>query len=142
MYHIREALRQVVEGEDYQSPRELLSKVKAADAVRLVPGLPYSLATNVAHADIWNRVWLASLEGNPKVNPFPDFPVISEEDWPRVRDEFLANLDRALAIARAEPFVHCCRNSESAEKKLLKIAVHSAYHIGQMTLLKRALRGR
>jgi hypothetical protein len=140
--HVREALRQVVEGDDFEPPSKLLKTVKADAAVRVVAGLPYSLATNVAHADIWTRLWLARVEGKPKLNPFPDFPVVKEKDWPNVRDQFVGNLQRAYDIACAEPFEHHCKNDESAVKTLLKIAVHSAYHLGQIKLLKRALRAK
>jgi hypothetical protein len=140
MEHIREALRQVIEGADFDSPRTLLKTVKADAAVRIAPGLPYSIATNVAHADIWNRQWVGRLDGKPKTNPFPDFPVVKEKDWPKVRDSFLATLERAYEIACAEPFEHACKTDESAERALLKVAVHTAYHLGQIKLLKRASR--
>lgn len=138
---VREALRQVVEGDDFEPASKLLKNVKADAAVKVVPGLPYSLATNVAHADIWNRLWLTRLEGKLRFNPFPDFPSVSEMEWPRVRDDFIKNLDKALSIASKQPFKHKCKSDEIAMKTLLKIAVHSAYHIGQIKLLKRALRG-
>jgi len=141
MEHIQEVLRQVIEGADFDSPATLLRNVKADAAVRIVPGMPYSLATNVAHCDIWNRAWLARLEGKPKFNPFPDFPVVAEKDWPKVRTQFLANLDRAYKIASAKQFKHHCKTDESAEGALIKIAVHTSYHLGQIKLLKRALRG-
>jgi hypothetical protein len=139
--YVQEALRQVVNGADFEPAKSLLKTVKPEGAVRVVEGLPYSLATNVAHADIWNRVWLASLEGKRKFNPFPDFPVVKEKDWPKVRDQFIANIDRAYEIACAKPFEHHCRSDETAVRNLLKIAVHTSYHLGQIKLLKRVLRG-
>ena len=140
MQDIREALRQVLEGDDFETAETVLKNVKPEAAVKVVPGLPYSLATNVAHADIWNHVWLSRLEGGPKVNPFPDFPAIEAKDWSAVRQSFIQNLNRAYEIACSEPFVHHCKNDQSARKTLLKIAVHSAYHLGQFKLLKRALK--
>jgi hypothetical protein len=139
MDHIREALRQVIEGIDFDAPEKLLSRVKPPDATRVPPGMPYSLATNVAHTDIWNSVWLAALEGEPKVNPFPDFPIIAEEEWPAVRDSFLMNLRKAYKISLGEPFTHEMKSDDSACRHLLKIAVHTTYHIGQFALLKRTL---
>ena len=141
MNTIQEALRQVLEGEDFEAGLAVVKSVKAEVAVKRLPGLPYSIATNVAHTDIWNRLWLAKLEGKPRFKPFPDFPVVSKEDWPAVRGAFVQNLSRAYEIACAEPFVHSCDDDDAAHKTLLKIGVHSAYHIGQIVLLKRALRG-
>jgi len=139
---IREALRQVVEGADFSPPAKLLSNVKGEQAAKIMPGLPYSLATNVAHTDIWNRLWLARLEGQPKFNPFPDFPPVPAEAWKETRDRFLVNLNRAYEISCAEPFSHRCASDEVAHRLLLKIAVHTAYHVGQFALLKRALRSK
>jgi len=140
MEAIREALRQVLEGADFESPATLLKSVKPNQAAAIANGLPYSIATNVAHADIWNRLWLARLEGKPKFNPFPDFPLIDEKDWPKLSKQFVANVERAYKIACAEPFKHKCKSDDVAQKTLLKIAVHTAYHLGQIKLLKRALR--
>ena len=142
MEHVREALRQVIDGDDFESASSLLKTVKPDQAVRIVEGLPYSLATNVAHADIWNRVWLTRLEGKKKFNPFPDFPVVTEKSWPKVRDQFIANIERAYEIACSEPLEHHCKSDDSAAKTLLKIAVHTSYHLGQIKLLKRALRAK
>jgi hypothetical protein len=137
---VREAMRQVVKGDDFEPATKLLQNVKPDAAVKVVAGLPYSLATNVAHADIWNRVWLARLEGNRRFNPFPDFPVVKEKDWVKVRDSFLKNLERAYEISCSEPFEHHCKTDDMAAKTLLKIAVHTSYHLGQFKLIKRALR--
>ena len=135
-----EALRQVVQGADFTPPAELLRTVKPAQAVAIAPGSPYSIATNVAHADIWNRLWLARLSGEKRFNPFPDFPVVAETDWPSVRDRFVGNLVAAQDIAEARS-KHSMKSDEAAAKVLLQIAVHTAYHLGQVRLLKRFMRG-
>jgi hypothetical protein len=140
MDDVREALRQLIEGNDFTLPAKIVRGLKAEAACRVLPGMPYSIATNVDHCDIWNRAWLASLEGLPKVNPFPDFRKVEPAEWPKVRDEFVKNLMRAQAIALAEPFIHHSRTEETAKKVLLMITIHTAYHIGQIALLKRALR--
>jgi hypothetical protein len=139
MSEAAEALRQVIEGEDFKAPSQMVSRVTAVQACRVLPGLPYSIATNVAHADVWNRLWLTRLLREPKFNPFPDFPKVEEVDWPRVRSSFLSSLEKAHGIATAEPFQHHCKSDEDAEVLLLRIAVHTSYHLGQIYLLKRAL---
>ncbi len=140
MNETAEALRQLIEGDDFQTPAKLVARIKASQACKVLPGLPYSIATNVAHTDIWNQVWLNRLTGEPKFNPFPDFPVIAESDWSKVRAMFLRNLERASELATSDPFAHRCSSDEAAKKLLLKIAVHTSYHLGQIVLLKRALR--
>jgi hypothetical protein len=136
-----EALRQLLEGADFQTPAKVISRIAAKQACKVLPGLPYSIATNVAHADIWNRVWLNRLLGEPRFNPFPDFPPVPEKDWPDVRAKFLHHIVRAHELASADPFVHSCESDEAANKLLLRIAVHTSYHLGQIVLLKRALKG-
>jgi hypothetical protein len=104
--------------------------------------MPYSLATNVAHTEIWNRVWLARLMGLPSIKPYPDFPSVKPEDWPSVRGNFLEGLRQAQQIAGSQPFAHCCSDEAAARKLLIKIAAHTAYHVGHFVLLKRALRSK
>ncbi|HLK15098.1 MAG TPA: DinB family protein [Fimbriimonadaceae bacterium] len=129
-----EALNQLIEGKDFDPPARLLSNIKPEAAVRVPAGAPYSVATNVAHTDIWNRVWLNQIEGKPRGNPFPDFPVIEEAAWAGVRERFLEHLVRARELAETQT------NSKQVGR-LIQIAVHTAYHVGQIKLLKRMLRG-
>ena len=134
-----EALRQVMEGMDFQPPAKLVN-IGAGKACSKLEGAPYSIATNVWHCDYWNRLWLARLTGEkrPAKNIWAeDWQVPAESDWPEVKSRFLANLDRALQIAKSEPFEHRMKSDEAAIKTLNQIAVHTAYHVGQIALLKR-----
>ncbi len=140
METLREAIRQVLEGTDFDPADKVLGNLTPEQATTKLPGWPYSIATNLAHTDHWQRIWLARLEGTKRPKSFPDFPEISPEDWPEVRDQFLANFERTMAIAKAEPFEHQMKSDKVAVKILLEIAIHNAYHIGQMKLLKRLLR--
>ncbi len=70
------------------------------------------------------------------------WPAVTLEDWPRLKDEFLANLDKNKEIAR---------DAETLERPLLtndKITVgafmlqqvtHDCYHLGQVALLRRLM---
>lgn len=136
METVRELLRQVWEGDDFTPPSKLLANVSAKSATIIPASAPYSIATNVAHADIWQRLWLARLKGEPKFNPFPDFPAVPSHDWETVRTSFLVNFALAVELAGHEPFEH----QDPAKKLLTKIAIHNAYHLGQVALLKRILR--
>jgi len=136
---VADAVRQLVEGHDFSSPRGLLRSIKAETAVRVLDGAPYSIATNVAHALIWQDVWLCRLRGEklPKVVMGKDFPVISAQEWPGIRQAFCDGLDEALVIASRDPFTHGAKDDEAAIRTLFKIVNHGAYHIGQISLLKR-----
>ncbi|MGV3616574.1 MAG: DinB family protein [Fimbriimonas sp.] len=136
---VAETLRQVVEGDDFSSPGGLLRSIKASVAVVVPPGCPYSIATNVKHALLWQDLWLCRLRGErlPQVIPGKDFPEVTEAEWPEVRRRFVEGLDEALAIARRDPFTHGAKDDDLAVRTLLKIANHGAYHLGQVQLLKR-----
>lgn len=138
---VAEALRQVIEGDDFASPRGLLRSIKAETAVIVPLGAPYSIATNVAHAKIWQEAWLCRLRGVqlPKIVMGQDFPEVSEKEWADVRKEFCDGLDQAYEIAQRDPFTHFAKDDEAAVRTLLRIAAHGAYHVGQVALLKRMI---
>jgi hypothetical protein len=142
MIQVAEALRQVVEGDDFATPRGLLRTIKAETAVAVPTGAPYSIATNVAHAQIWQELWLCRLRGEPlpKIVMGQDFPEVSAKEWPDIRKAFVEGMEEAYAIACRDPFVHGAKDDETAIRTLLKISNHGAYHIGQVALLKRMLR--
>ncbi len=136
-----EALRQAYVGRDFEPAEKLILKTPAK-ALIVPAGAPYSIATNVAHADVWQRVWLARLEGTPVPEikgQADDFPLISAEEWPAIRERFLAGFRRAMEIAASRPFEHALDTDQAAVKKLLQIAVHNTYHLGQVALLKRLI---
>ncbi len=139
---VAEALRQVIEGMDFV-PAKRLVNTKADLAVQKPTDFPYSIATNIWHCDYWNRLWLARLQGvkRPTKNIWADDwqePTASE--WKEVADRFVSNLIEAGKIASAEPFHHAMKTDEAAIKVLNQIAIHTAYHVGQVALMKRILR--
>lgn len=138
-----EALRQIIEGDDFSTPAGLLRSIRAEMAVAVVPGSPYSIATNVEHARIWQDLWLCRLRGEkiPRVDYGKDFPEVAPKEWPKIRSAFIEGLSEAHAIACRAPFEHGAADDATAIRTLLKIANHGAYHIGQVVLLKRLLRG-
>ncbi|MEO7454047.1 MAG: hypothetical protein ABIV13_04720, partial [Fimbriimonadales bacterium] len=71
-----------------------------------------------------------------------DWRVPNPEEWERIRKELTATVEEAYAIATAKPFKHKMKSDEAACRTLLAIAVHTAYHLGQISLLKRMARKR
>jgi hypothetical protein len=139
---IAETLRQIIEGEDFNPPAKIL-KMSAKRACAVPVGAPYSIATNVWHCDFWNRLWLAKLRGEKSPSNAPwkvDWQVPTEKEWPETRDRFLSNLFAARDIALAKPFKHSLGSDAEACDRLHRIAAHTAYHVGQIALLKRILR--
>ena len=139
---VTETLRQVVQGKDFEPASKLLASLTNEQAVKVPAGCPYSIATNVAHAEQWQRSWLHQLKGLPPFKVWTDakdFPAVKAAQWPAVRKRFIKGLEDALAIAESKPFKHNLRDDAAAIRKLNQIAVHGAYHIGQVKLLKRIL---
>ena len=137
-----EALRQLIEGEDFASPRGLLKSIDAELATKVSDSVPYSIATNVKHASIWQDHWLGQITGRKagRIAYGKDFPPVTAEEWPDVRRDFLNGLEIALEIAKRDPFAHQLASDSEAVCLLMKIVNHGAYHMGQFSLLKRMLR--
>ncbi|HJP83011.1 MAG TPA: DinB family protein [Fimbriimonadaceae bacterium] len=139
---VAEALRQILHGEDFDPPTKLRG-MKPEVATRVPEGVPYSIATNLWHCDYWNRLWLARLTGakRPAKNIWAeDWQIPTESEWSETVERFMSNLELAREIALREPLEHAMKSDEVAIKTLNQIAVHTAYHVGQIALLKRILR--
>jgi len=130
------ALRQIERGADFSAPSAVL-KISSAMASASIPGAGYTIAEYVAHADLWNGIWLARILGEPRPKMHPhrfDWPEAPAHDWNTIRTSFLNRLKDAGSVANRD-------NLTDAEMDLLmRIALHSSYHLGQIVLLKRQAR--
>src|SRR5262245_19065878 len=91
----KEAVRQFLTGTDFEPPARVISDLSPELATTVPPGCPYSVATQVAHMLFWQKQWVGRIDDLPlerKVGKHGDFPIVSPDNWPRVRDEFLAGL--------------------------------------------------
>jgi hypothetical protein len=135
-----DALKQIWDGDDIPAPRTMLARIKPEDAARKLPGAPYSLLTNLAHADMWNRIWLARLNNTKRPDMMKDWRVPSASEFDSLRASFLDGIQEAMRIASSKPFKHEMKDDIVAVRTLHMIAVHTAYHCGQMNLLKRMMK--
>ncbi|MDI9641065.1 DinB family protein [Kamptonema cortianum] len=137
--------RQMLEGWDIPAPEGML-KIKAESANRQIEGLPYSIATNLAHAVLWQDFWLDKLKGGKQKSGMEqwehDFDVPEPNQWNELRSRFVAGLKEAMDYCTQEEFKHQAANDDAAVETLTRIATHGAYHIGQLNLLKRAMRSK
>jgi hypothetical protein len=134
-----EALRQVMEGVDIPKPESLLNMSIEKASLKLA-WMPYSILTNLVHADFWQQIWLDRLDGKRARSFTEDWKTPAPEEWPAVRARFMEGLRKAHAVATTTPFQHKLKYDEVAVKTLYQIAIHDAYHLGQINLLKRGLR--
>ncbi|MFI5384942.1 MAG: DinB family protein [Fimbriimonadales bacterium] len=135
-----EALRQVIEGADIPAPESLLRNITPERAATKLDRSPYSILTNLAHAGFWQEIWLNRIQGRRARSFTEDWKTPEPSDWPTVRAQFLKGLEKAIEIAASEPFDHKMKSDAVAIRTLLQIAIHDAYHLGQVNLLKRELR--
>ena len=136
---IVETFRQIIEGADIPVARTLLN-ITAERAAEKPPDMPYSILTNLAHANFWQEIWLDRLEGKRARNFLEDWKTPPAEEWHTVRAQVLGGLDKAVLIAKSEPFGHKMKSDSAAFKTLIQIAIHDAYHLGQINLIKRHMR--
>lgn len=135
-----ETFRQIWEGDDIPAPESLLRGMNAETAATKLQHWPYSILTNLEHADFWQRVWLDRLKDLRAQSYAKDWREPAADEWPRIKMSFLDNLKEAMRIAGSDPFEHKMKSDDVAAKTLITIAIHTSYHIGQINVLKRELR--
>jgi hypothetical protein len=140
MIVVSEALRQVQTGKDFDGFADVLSELTPEQATTAPGGAPYSIATLVFHSWFWLDRWLKQLS-NIHCEPFgqddSDFPVVNPDQWNSVREQFLAVFadlqERALEPSGFEVITQF---GDTAEVLLLRAALHTSYHVGQIVLLR------
>jgi uncharacterized damage-inducible protein DinB len=137
---VAEALRQIINSVDIPAPSRLLKNVKPEAGAKKLENMPYSMIINLAHAVFWQDLWLSRLKGLKARSITEDWKVPPEEQWKELCERFIAGLQEAHNIAKAKSFKHKMKSDDAACKTLLQIAIHDAYHLGQMALIKRSLR--
>ncbi len=69
-----------------------------------------------------------------------DFRVPQPEEFEQLRKRFLAGLLDARDRCSGETLRHRCESGSEAVSALLGITIHASYHLGQMNLIRMALR--
>lgn len=113
-------------------------------AVAKLDGWPHSIAQVVAHMLYWQRSDFATIEaGSEPDDPSPDenFPSVAADDWPRVKDEFLASLERSKEMARDAELLGrpILGGGFTVGLRMVWFTGHNAYHLGQVVFMRRVL---
>jgi uncharacterized damage-inducible protein DinB len=137
------ALNQLIEGEDYETPQQLLGDLTPEQATIKPAGAPYTIATQAAHFLFWHQRWLNRLNdvtNQPITEKNSDFPNVTSEEWPALRDRMLEALKEAAVVAegfeRAEEAVG---DNGTRGGHITAMAIHGSYHLGQIALLRQLL---
>jgi DinB superfamily len=128
---------------DFASPKDILEGISAFRATRVIAGLPYTIAEVLAHANANLRFNLVLLRDGLEL-PQKNWPKVNSSDWETLKTEFLANLKRLEQLAHTlnlEKIVYEATETEPAwtagYKLAASVAKHTAYHLGQIALMKR-----
>ncbi|GHF29474.1 hypothetical protein HNQ07_000856 [Deinococcus metalli] len=120
-------------GTSFRSVAELLSGLNWHEAARKTPGVPYTLAGLIYHLAVTQRASLDLATG--RAESWPEGLSVWPDQAP-TRAEFEASLtDLRAGLAQAQVLAE--DPSARARELLADLAVHSAYHWGQVALLRR-----
>jgi uncharacterized damage-inducible protein DinB len=136
---LAEVFRQILSGADIADPRKLLN-MPAKNAAQRLPGFPYSILENLWHAVFWQTIWLDRLEGKATMRYTEDWQSPPASEFEELRERFVANIEKAHKLTKAKTLKHKMKSDEVALKQLTAMAIHDAYHIGQMNVMKRVVR--
>lgn len=130
--------------QDYASPGVLLSDLSPEQATRTPPGAPYSVAENVAHMHAWQNYIVRRVRGeNPnRPDEAADWPPVAPDAWPGLVAGYLAGIGEFQALLTttdADTLARSYSDDQTNASRLLNLALHNAYHLGQIALLRRQL---
>lgn len=135
---VLDLFQQIITGEDIPQISYLLKRIKPEAAIQKLPGWPYSILTNLEHADYWQRIWLARISGAKRPSLTEDWREPEAHEFEGIRARFIENLNQAEQLAASWPYA----KHPDHDKKLhtlVSLAIHDAYHIGQIKLMARIL---
>jgi uncharacterized damage-inducible protein DinB len=125
-------------------PDRLLSDLAPAIAVTVPPYATHSIASHVAHIAWWQRqvLYRVANPDNPQTRIAGDeFPAsVTLEEWPGVLEDFLTGLKELQVLCESSETLtqnYGKHPDHPVYKTMLHFALHNAYHLGQVVLLRR-----
>ena len=119
---------------DGLTPEQVITKLE---------GWPHSMAEIVAHMLFWQKHDITTIEtgAEPEVSAGADWPAVTKEDWPRLKDEFLACLETSREMTRNPENLNrlILGGRYSVGLRMVWFTGHNAYHLGQVVMLRRIL---
>lgn len=108
-------------------------------------GAPHSIYEELWHAAEWQRIVLDRDEAAQKNwEQFPPHPAPENEAvWHALVQGFIADSERAVELARDEAWLETDERGDAPgitwRVALESVAIHSAYHMGKIVLLRQLL---
>jgi uncharacterized damage-inducible protein DinB len=140
-----EAIEGLIEGwSSFTPPSRALEGLTSEQALAKRDGWPYSIAEVVAHMLYWQRNDITTIETGiepPAPTRPEEWPDVTEDDWPRLKDEFLASLERTKEMARDPELLEktILGDRFTVGLRMVWFTGHNAYHLGQVLLMRRIL---
>ncbi len=131
------------EAHDFASPKVILEGISAPQANQVVAGLPYTIAETLAHTNANLKFNLVLLRDGLELSQ-ETWPKVQEKDWEALKAEFLGNLRELEHLAHTVDLTKIVYEATETEpawtvgyKLAASVAKHTAYHLGQIAVLKR-----
>jgi len=140
----RRLIEWLLDGEwEFAGPPKALAGLSPEDACRPVPGLPYTIAQLLAHADWWQRRRIDSAQGAAWEDfelQVDDWPEFAPEDWDQLVQSFLASCaELADLVGNGLDIQRAVYEDLTVGAMLVSHTLHNAYHLGQIVLIRRLL---
>lgn len=135
----------------FTPPDKTLHDLSAEDANFRLPASPHTIAEIIAHLNYWQTWTLNVVQGEPRLLPehaADGWP--APQDWTALKQNFLTGLQTAFDLCEDEALLTRAFSPDvsigaSFDKHTVGsalsevIALHNAYHLGQVVLLRRMM---
>jgi uncharacterized damage-inducible protein DinB len=135
----------------HMPPGNLLGDISEPDAMRRVSDNLHSIAEIVAHIEFWQDWFLQRCRGDaaPMAQTAAvGWPAVSKDDWPALRDRFIAGLNAAADLGNdparlLQPVSPALEfpplASYTVGDVLIHLATHNSHHFGQIITLRQLM---
>jgi uncharacterized damage-inducible protein DinB len=128
-------------GHAFNTAKKILENLEPSVAIHIPQNVVHSIAGHVAHMAWWQRQMLLDIKlGKRQRQESHEFPnTVPLEDWADIQKDFLDGLEDLKKCCDdpsllEKPYIH---TDETIGEALLDFAIHNAYHLGQIVLLRR-----
>ncbi len=128
-------------GHAFQAAETILANLEPAVAIHIPENAVRSIAGHVAHMAWWQRQVLLDIKLGKRQRQSTDefLKTLPLEEWEVVKEDFLSGLEDLKKLCDnpnllETKYIH---TPETIAEALLDFAIHNAYHLGQIVLLRR-----
>lgn len=137
-----DGIKELLEGDgQYVQPARMLGDLTEAQAVKIPPSAPYSIAQVLSHMQFYQGAEIAHVRGEAWSKPKhldDTFAPIKPGTWTQLVKDFLAGIETLKKLSDEKANVaSSARDDTDVNYDLCGTAVHNAYHFGQIVLLRR-----